>query len=621
MGQATEMNTAIDAAKASASAHQTWTDSIVPALTEYIRIPNKSPMFDPAWKHAGHMDQAVGLIEAWCKERLPKGATIEVICDGDRTPVIFMDIPGSSDDTVLLYGHLDKQPEMVGWDEDLGPWTPVLRDDRLYGRGGADDGYSAFASVTAVNLLAEQSIPHARCVVLIEACEESGSYDLPFYIDLLADRIGTPSLVVCLDSGCGNYDQMWCTTSLRGIITGDLTVELLAEGVHSGDASGIAASSFRVLRSLLSRLENANTGSILPDDFHVTIPNERIEQSAAVAQVLGTEVWDQFPFHSGVQPVTSDSTELILNRTWRPALAVTGCEGMPAIADAGNVMRPKTAVKLSLRLPPTLDAKSTVQRLKQLLESDPPYGARVAFTGSEGGGGWNAPGSCALAIPLPERRIERVLRQGRHVHGRRRLDPVYGHAGGEVPQRPVSHHGCARPPLQRPRPQRIPTHSHRPEAHVLRRPRARRPLHRGGWGGVELRFWGALVSRLSGGSRRTIEATPVVGASLDPPFRRSKANARAIREESHAVTVEQISAALRSSGLRYRLRGSRKIFVAGQHSNKAVVLQLRKPTRVSLATTKFSYRDDWPTAIAVLHALVPVMGPLLTQFSPFDLWD
>ena len=289
-----------------------------------------------------------------------------------RTPLIFIEIPaangGSDDDCVLLYGHLDKQPEMTGWDDDLGPWKPVIKGDRLYGRGGADDGYAIFGSLAAILALQEQKLPHARCVVLIEACEESGSYDLPAYVDHLAERIGKPSLVVCLDSGCANYDQLWCTTSLRGLAGGNLTVKVLSEGVHSGDASGIVPSSFRILRELLSRIEDEDTGKILVDGLHVEIPDERLAQAKEAAKVLGTAVYDKFPFLPGMMPMADDLTELVLNRTWRPALSVTGVDGMPPLSSAGNVLRPYTSVKLSLRLPPTLDGKRAGDLLKQTLE-------------------------------------------------------------------------------------------------------------------------------------------------------------------------------------------------------------------------------------------------------------
>jgi len=236
-----------------------WDRQIVPQLTEYIKIPNKSPMFDSHWVEHGYMKEAMDLLERWVRDQPIPGMKVERIQLEGRTPLMFIDIPGKGDDCVLLYGHMDKQPEMQGWSVDLAPWKPVLSDDKLYGRGGADDGYATFASLTAIMALHERGLNHSRCVVVIEGCEESGSYDLPFYINHLAARIGSPSLVVCLDSGCGNYDQLWLTTSLRGLAGGTLNVRVLEEGVHSGDASGIVPSSFRILRSILSRIEDENT--------------------------------------------------------------------------------------------------------------------------------------------------------------------------------------------------------------------------------------------------------------------------------------------------------------------------------------------------------------------------
>ncbi|WP_028008069.1 M20 family metallopeptidase [Solimonas flava] len=383
--------------KLSAFVDALWEDEIVPQLTDYIRIPNKSPMFDPQWAEHGYMDAAVKLMETWARGKLAAlgDATLEVVRLPGRTPLIYIDVPaangGSNDDCVLLYGHLDKQPEMSGWAEDLGPWTPVRKGDKLYGRGGADDGYAIFGSLAALLALREQGLPQARCVVMIEACEESGSYDLPYYVDHLAPRIGSPSLVICLDSGCGNYEQLWLTTSLRGLTGGNLRVQVLTEGVHSGDASGVVASSFRVLRELLSRLEDETSGHIKPGDFYVEIPAQRIEQARAVATTLGEAVFDKFPFVEGMHPVTEQLTELVLNRTWRPQLAVTGVDGMPPLASAGNVLRPYTAVKLSLRIPPTLDGRKAGEALKKLLETDPPYGAKVTLELEKAGSGWNAP--------------------------------------------------------------------------------------------------------------------------------------------------------------------------------------------------------------------------------------
>ncbi|MFA5938419.1 MAG: M20 family metallopeptidase [Sinimarinibacterium sp.] len=406
-----------------------WDDEIVPQLTEYIRIPNKSPLFDPQWREHGYMDAAVRLMENWARAKLASlpGATLEVVRLEQRTPLIFIDIPaangGRADDCVILYGHLDKQPEMTGWSDGLGPWTPVLKGDRLYGRGGADDGYAIFGSLAALLALREQKLPHARCVVMIEACEESGSYDLPYYVDHLAARIGQPSLVICLDSGCGNYEQLWLTTSLRGLAGGNLRVEVLKEGVHSGDASGVVASSFRILRQLLSRLEDESSGRIKPKDFYVDIPPQRLEQANTVAQVLGADVYAKFPFVDGMRPIESDLAELVLNRTWRPQLAVTGVDGMPALDSAGNVLRPHTAVKLSLRIPPTLDGVQAAQAFKRLLEADPPYGAKVTMELEKSGSGWNAP----QLAPWLENAVDAASRS---YFGQ---PPAYMGEGGTIP--------------------------------------------------------------------------------------------------------------------------------------------------------------------------------------------
>src|SRR6516162_6870601 len=387
----------MDIAKAEKFIGQCWGDEIVPTLVEYIRIPNKSPAFDPDWAAHGHMDAAVSLFERWARRKLPSlpGATLETVRLPGRTPVIVIDVPGDMPgdgaDTVLLYGHLDKQPEMVGWADGFGPWTPRLDGDKLYGRGGADDGYAMFGALSALLALREQGVPHARCVILIEACEESGSYDLPYYVDHLAARLGNPSLVVCLDSGCGNYDQLWLTTSLRGMTAGTLEVRVLDEGVHSGDASGVVPSSFRIMRQLLSRLEDADTGTVRLPELYAQIPRERVAQARHAAAALGDAVYTKFPLKAGMSPMGADLTELVLNRTWRPQLAVTGIDGLPSPTDAGNVLLPSTVAKLSLRLPPGLDAAKAADIVRTLLEKDPPYGARVVFDPESNAVGWHAP--------------------------------------------------------------------------------------------------------------------------------------------------------------------------------------------------------------------------------------
>ncbi len=393
---------------------RTWDEAIVPALIDYIAIPAKSPLFDADWQANGHIERVVRDAAQWVERQPVAGLRLEVVRLPGRTPVIFFDVPatcpgGNARDapTVLMYGHLDKQPEFSGWRNDLGPWTPMLANGLLYGRGGADDGYAVYASLTAIMALDAQGIPRPRCVGLIESCEESGSFDLPAYIDALKPQLGRVGLVVCLDSGAGNYDQLWLTTSLRGMVSGVLKVEVLTEGVHSGDSSGLVPSSFRILRQVLDRLEDSTTGELLPEGFHCEIPADRVEQARATALALGDEVWKRFPWACGADggptlPTTTDPLAALIRRTWKPTLSVTGADGFPEMRSAGNVLRPYTAFKLSLRLPPLVDGNEAAAKLKALLEDNAPYNAKVTFSadGRSGGGGggqpsgatgWNAP--------------------------------------------------------------------------------------------------------------------------------------------------------------------------------------------------------------------------------------
>jgi len=379
-----------------------WDGDIVQQLSDYIAIPAKSPAFDPDWAKNGHIDTVTRNAAAWVEAQKVEGLTLEIVRLEGRTPVLFFEIPATrvdSTQTVLIYGHLDKQPEFTGWRNDLNPWAATYEDGKLYGRGGADDGYAVYASIAALQALKSQNIAHPRIVGLIETCEESGSYDLLPYIDALKDKLGDVGLVVCLDSGAGNYDQLWLTTSLRGNAAGVLKVEILTEGVHSGDASGLVPSSFRIMRQVLDRLEDSATGRLLPQSFHCEVPADRLAQAHATAKILGDEIYKRFPWaHYDCEgaiafalPTTTDPVEALLNRTWRPTLSVTGAEGFPSFRDAGNVLRPYTAFKLSLRFPPLIDAGVAVQELKKLLEDNAPYQAKVTFSGGGGASGWNAP--------------------------------------------------------------------------------------------------------------------------------------------------------------------------------------------------------------------------------------
>ncbi len=392
----------LNAAQTLSQVSAKWDDDIVQQISDYITIPAKSPTFDANWASNGHIDTVMRNAATWVEAQKVEGLTLEIIRLEGRTPVLFFEVPATrahSTQTVLMYGHLDKQPEFNGWRSGLGPWTPSYIDGRLYGRGGADDGYAVYASIAAVQALKAQGVDHPRIVGLIETCEESGSYDLLPYVDALRERLGEVALVVCLDSGAGNYDQLWLTTSLRGNAAGVLKVEVLTEGVHSGDASGLVPSSFRIMRQVLDRLEDSSTGRMLPASFHCEIPAERLQQAQATAKILGDEVYKRFPWaHYDCEgstafalPTTTDPVEALLNRTWRPTLSVTGAQGFPAPQDAGNVLRPYTAFKLSLRFPPLIDASLAVQELKALLEDNAPYKAKVTFESSGGASGWNAP--------------------------------------------------------------------------------------------------------------------------------------------------------------------------------------------------------------------------------------
>ncbi|MCP3942117.1 MAG: M20/M25/M40 family metallo-hydrolase [Desulfobacteraceae bacterium] len=372
---------------------KTWDESVIPQLMEYIRIPALSPGFDKNWEEAGLLLKAAKLIEKWCHSMELKNCHIRTISPENRTPLVLVEVDAflaEMSDSILFYGHIDKQPEFTGWDEGKGPWKPVLEDDKLYGRGGADDAYSVFTAITAIKALQEQNIPHGRCVLLIESCEESGSVDLDFYLEEYKAVIGSPDLIICLDSGCGDYQRMWLTTSLRGGIGGRLSVDILSEGIHSGN-SGAVASSFRIIRQLLDRIEDAGTGDILVDELKVDVPQNRLDQIREAAGILGEDLLGAYPLVDGAMPAVDDVVQLMIKKTWGATLSYTGVDGMPSIDKAGNVLRPNTTLALAFRTPPTADPFSAGEKIKQILEQDPPYGAKVSFDISKSGNGWEMP--------------------------------------------------------------------------------------------------------------------------------------------------------------------------------------------------------------------------------------
>jgi acetylornithine deacetylase/succinyl-diaminopimelate desuccinylase-like protein len=366
-------------------------DEVMPALDAYTRIPCLSPAFDPQWSTEGHLGRAATLLAEWCAKRPVPGLCVEVLDLPGRTPVLLVEAGGDAPGTVLIYGHMDKQPPQGVWQEGLGPYTPVRRGDLLYGRGTADDGYSVFAAVSALETAVASGAPLPRVVVLVEASEESGSPDLPAHLASLSNRIGTPDLVVCLDSGCLTYDRLWRTASLRGNIVANVRVDVLTEGVHSGLAGGLVPSSFRLLRRLLSRIEDEKTGEILLPELRAEVPAPARAALAAVAAELPGAATDDFPTVQGLSLAGADDADRLVARSWSSALALIGIDGIPSVRDGGNVLRPYTEARCSIRLPPTVDADLAGEALVAALSADPPDGAKVSVEVDSAADGWLAP--------------------------------------------------------------------------------------------------------------------------------------------------------------------------------------------------------------------------------------
>jgi acetylornithine deacetylase/succinyl-diaminopimelate desuccinylase-like protein len=366
--------------------------SAIPELEKYIKIEAKSASFDEQWEKNGFLNQACYLVKDWCLSLSIDGLSAEVISPEGRSPLLLIEIEATSNktETTLIYGHLDKQPEFSGWDDNKGPFEPVIENNKLYGRGGADDGYAAFSALCAIKALKKQNLKHNKFVILIESGEESGSPDLPYYINKYDEQIGDVDLIICLDSGCGDYERFWVTNSLRGTIACNLEVKILKQGIHSGN-SGIAASSFRILRNLLDRIEDSNTGKITLKELHPQIPEKTMEMIQKSVDTLGDNIISAIPFVNGARPVCEDHLALILNNTWKPALSYIGIDGMPAFKHAGSVLRPSTSISLSLRLPPSTDPERAMSLLKETLEKDPPYNSEITLNPIGSANGWEMP--------------------------------------------------------------------------------------------------------------------------------------------------------------------------------------------------------------------------------------
>jgi acetylornithine deacetylase/succinyl-diaminopimelate desuccinylase-like protein len=377
-----------------------WIEKVKATLDEYMAIPNVSPAFDSNWKTNGHIDNVISLFEKFAKQNAPVNATVKVQEIENRTPLLVVDVPARNydgDDVVLIYGHSDKQPPMKNWRDGIEPFAANYIGDRLYGRGGADDGYAIFSALLAMSYLEENDITHARFVLVIEASEESGSPDLPAHLEVLdsslAKPLGEVSLVVCLDSGCLDYEHLWITQSLRGLLQVNLEVKVLDQGTHSGGAGGIVPSAFHILRELLDRIAEPGTGELKLKELHMDIPKFVKAGASNTAEILGTVQAHGLPFADGVKPLKEEVRDQLISNTYRPALEIIGIEGLPDIQNAGNVLRDKIEVALSFRLPPEVDPQTAANAVIEELKKNPPFDAQVRVETDSLASGWAAPQS------------------------------------------------------------------------------------------------------------------------------------------------------------------------------------------------------------------------------------
>ena len=405
-------------------ADELWETSILPSLSEFIEIEALSPGFEPDWENKGELDSAIALFSKWLVNQELDGMTYQIHRIDGRTPVLLVTVEGTGPGEVIFYSHLDKQPSRANlWSEGLHPLKAVRREPWLFGRGALDDGYGGYLCVTALKMLQEQGVPYPRSHFLIETCEESGSYDLPPYLDALTDELGDPNLIVVLDSGGPDYEHIWVSEALRGLVAGNLSVKVSNEGVHSGMSGGVIPSSFRVQRILLDRVEDSQTGDILIPEMHVEISSKVRKEAEQLGNLLGDEIWSQLPVVDGLRPQNEGAAEILLDMNWRPAMSVIGADGIPPTQTAGNVLRTNTDLKLSFRIPPGVNAEEIDVILKEKFEQSPPYGAKVEYTPDAAADGFHAPA-------MDGKLAEALLDASNHVTG---LPPMATWVGGTIP--------------------------------------------------------------------------------------------------------------------------------------------------------------------------------------------
>ena len=401
-----------------------WESSILPSLSDFIGIKAISPLFEPNWAEMGELDATIELFCEWLDDQGIAGMSYEKHRIGELSPVLIVTIEGTGPGEVIFYSHLDKQPSKPElWSEGLHPLKAVRRDPWLYGRGSVDDGYGGYLCATSVRLLQEAGAPHPRCTMVIETCEESGSFDLPTYLEALTEKLGNPDMVVVLDSGGPDYDHIWMTEALRGLVSGTLSVKVSHEGIHSGNSGGSIPSSFRIQRILLDRVEDSSSGKVRIPEMHVEIPGEVRENAISLKDIVGDSIWEQFPTVDTLRQASETTEDMIVAMNWEPTLSIIGADGIPSVQDAGNVLRTNTDLKLSFRIPPGVDSESAIASAKEILEKDPPYGAEVTFTPDSCADGFHAP-------PLDGPISEAINEASMELTG---LPPLATWTGGTIP--------------------------------------------------------------------------------------------------------------------------------------------------------------------------------------------
>lgn len=398
---------------------------VIPLLMDYIRVPSLSPLYDPDWESNGLMEQAQKLLLDYVHNIGIQGLKTQILKEPGKPWMFYGEVPGTDPSlgTILIYGHMDKQPHFPNWIAGTNNTEPAIIDGKLYGRGGADDGYAMPSAALLIKTLQDLGLPHGRIVIIGETEEESGSPNLMYLISQLKAQIGDPELIICLDSGAGDYEHLWLTSSLRGVIAAELTVSVINNGLHSGEASGVVPSSFRIIRNLLDRIEDSVTGVMKVPELFQDISEDELAKVESVAKVLGDSIFTKVEWFGSTQPMTHDVVQGLLNKTLRPTLSVTGADGFPPLAVAGNVLRPKTSLKLSIRVPPAVDANQAFEKVKEVLTRDPPYQASVEVKKVGAGNGF-AP------KPLDQWMSDVIQQASLNYFG---TDALYMGEGGSIP--------------------------------------------------------------------------------------------------------------------------------------------------------------------------------------------